>query len=362
MMCAAVHSSIGEQPAAPEAAMGQDAHAVVGMTLLFATRHDADADHPRDAIEPLESSIQYAENIVAMRYRNLNGYDWWCIAQCVSFAYSMIAKHGIEPCDVLVEQHMDGQHIGLDNGGTADLVLLVPFVRAIVIDWKLGYLEQDDAADHDQLSAYAMMAAHQYRLDRVDVWIFQPRQDRHRRQSGARYDAEALRSRYEWAMGVCCAANHPDARLSPGYPQCQHCDALIFCQAARGYIMRARDAVQLMGPPKDPHLLLEMAGARVVAQRFADEAKEYLRRLLMSGMEVPGLRLRSTGMSRSFSSASAVIQRAADNGHAAEAASATTISVGQLREAVGPELFGKTYGDLVEETPKAKAITIVKGS
>lgn len=356
MMCEAVEAAVGELPAAPQAAMGQDLHAVVGMTLLYATRHDADVDRPREAIEPLESSIRYAEGIVAMRYSELNGYDRWCIAQCILFAYRMIDEAVIEPRNVLVEQHLDGDHIGLERGGTADLVLLAPFRRAIVIDWKLGYLDQDDAADHDQLSAYAMMVANKYRLDDAHVWIYQPRQDRDRRQSGARYDAEALRSRYDWAIGVCRAANHPDARLSPGYPQCQYCDALIFCEPARKYIMRARDALALMGPPKDPQLLSEMAGARVIAQRFADEAKAYLRLAAKDGVDIPGYALRSTGQIRSIDDVIAAHDVAGSIAAMDKFLAACKVSVKALAESLGPDAMDEHFGHLVVVADKQPAL------
>jgi RecB family exonuclease len=93
----------------------------------------------------------------------LKEWDQRCVADAVTFARALIDKHGIEPEHILVEHRLDGKDLGLVNGGTADLILVVPFRLVVVVDWKFGFIDQEDADEHDQLVAYALMASRTFK-------------------------------------------------------------------------------------------------------------------------------------------------------------------------------------------------------
>ena len=183
------------------------------------------------------------------------GMDSWsvrCIQLCCEFARDLIAKHQIEREHVLVEHRLDMAAFGFTKGGTADLILVIPFRCVFLIDWKAGNLDQGDAEDHDQATAYACAAAATFKCNEVLVYLYQPRMERDRRATAAKFDANALRINSEWTAAVTAAARNEHSPIKPSYNACKYCKALSRCAAAKEMIVDALEAIQYIGNPSNP--------------------------------------------------------------------------------------------------------------
>jgi hypothetical protein len=253
-MEAAVLAAYGKPPDADDAALGTLVHALAASLL-------------QGLPEPEECAA-------------LNGWDRHCAGLYVDFVRDLAVARGIDADNILVEHHLDGAGLGLVNGGTADCVLVDPFKRVIVIDLKSGMNDQGEAADHDQLSAYAIMAASSFKVDTVEVHIFQPRAEKHLRHSSAKYTTESLTANITWIRSVTDGARESDTEVHASLTACEHCKALPHCAEARRLVMQTSEALKLMGAPTDPVAWGEKIAAGKIGgaldEAIKDIAKPYL--------------------------------------------------------------------------------------
>lgn len=287
-MEAAATAILGEQEDSPEASMGHRAHAFVaeGIQLWKEGQGDSDLAAPE--------AIEWGDVIAhACNHAAADGLDAWTVRSiqfCLETARDLIAKHGIEADNVLVEHRLDMTSLGM-KGGTADLVLVVPFNLVIVVDWKFTFMDQGDATEHDQLQAYAIAAAETFQAPEVIVALVAPRADRANRVTQARFDADALRDNTAWTRAVVARAQAADPELCPSYGACLHCRCQTLCPAAQEYIVNASDALATLGKPSTPDTLGALADAAKLAERFAENGKELVKAHLLAGNHVPGWKL-----------------------------------------------------------------------
>lgn len=275
-MSAEVVSRFGEEEAAPEADVGTQIHEAVA-SAIYLWREDELAWG--DAIAQVCNGAQ------------ATGMDSWsvrCVQLCAEFARDLIAKHGVERENVLTEHRLDMAGAGFRRGGTADLVLVLPFKRIVVVDWKCGFLDQGDADEHDQLSAYGAAAAVSFAAEDVVVYLYQPRAEKNRRATAASFDAAALRKNAAWAVAVTNLARADDPELSPSYDACKHCRALHRCPAAKEWTMRVLEAFQAIGSAGDPDGWGEAIGAAKVAEKAAGSALDAAKAHLNAGGRATG--------------------------------------------------------------------------
>jgi RecB family exonuclease len=277
-MQAEVVNLFGEEPTAPEASVGTKVHAYVAQVIeIWKDAHD---------------DVTWGEIIASVcNSAARDGVDrWsvWCIQLCAEFARDLIAKHEVEREFVLVEHQLDMVGAGFHRKGTADLVLVLPFERIVVVDWKAGFLDQGDADVHDQLAAYGAAAAVSFKADEVLVYLYQPRAEKDRRATGARFDAAKVRATAAWAVAVNnrCRANNPE--LNPSYDACKHCKALHRCAAAEEWTVRLLEAFAAIGDPTDPDAWGETIGAAKIAEKKAEAAIDAGKRHLAAGGEATG--------------------------------------------------------------------------
>lgn len=272
-----------------------------------------------------------------------DGVDGWtviCIQRCLEFARDIITKHGIEPDNVLGEHQLDMASVGfkqLANSGRADLVLVVPGKLVIVVDWKLGFIDQGDATEHDQTQAYAAAAAETFQATEVQVFLVQPRAPKLHRITGAKYDAQDLRDNRAWTASVLTLARAANPRLTAGYQQCLHCRALTRCPEARRFIMDASEALAALGHPLDADGFGELANAAKTADKFAEVGKDIVKERLLAGGDATGWHLGTPRAIQSVTGVPEAMRKLRDAGLESEVlANATSLSVSKLPAAALP--------------------------
>lgn len=336
LMEAAATAALGEQPDSPEASMGHKAHAFVALGILL--WRDSD-EHG--------GKIQWGEAIaMACDQAAAAGLDPWTVRSiqfCLETARDMIAKHGVEAENVLVEHLLDMTSLGM-RGGTADLVLVVPFKLVIVADWKFTFIDQGDATEHDQLQAYATAAAETFQTPEVIVALVAPRADRANRITKAKFDADALRDNAAWTRAVVARAQGPDPELCPGYGACLYCRALTLCPAAKDYVMQAQEALATLGKPSTPAALGALADAAKLAEKFAESGKELVKAELIAGGTATGWKLGAPRATRAVVDVPAALTELEAAGitpaQLAEAG-ALTIAVAKLPDAAEAAIAGR---------------------
>ena len=222
--------------------------------------------------------------------QELNGYDCWCIFSSYLWLMDVIKEYDIEPVNILIEQHMDGADLGMARGGTADVILVIPFKQLIIIDWKFGYLQQDEADISDQLAGYAVMGGRTFKTDDVVVMIYQARMEEPL--SSAWYDADLLKQSEQWVRETCAAAQAEDAELHYNYKACYYCDALGRCPEARTTIMNIMDAYNTVANESELDVV-EAYKAMKIAVRAETKLKSYIKPQLEADPTLfPGLSLK----------------------------------------------------------------------
>lgn len=201
----------------------------------------------------------------------------WCkdaVRHCVSYGLDLVRNHvpNYQDISVQVEQHLEGDGIGVAAGGSADLILILGTKGVtelvVVVDWKTGFVSQGDAADHLQLACYAVMAADRWK-PRHGV-IVHLAMGRRREFTSALYDAEGLEAARQRIAKAALLARDPAPELRPSITACRYCKALAFCAAAREHIMTAADQFALFGA--EPTDRVQLAQAAAIAKRFHQEA------------------------------------------------------------------------------------------
>jgi hypothetical protein len=173
---------------------------------------------------------------------------------------------------VQIEMHLSGKGIGINRGGTADLVLLCAtkhHLAVLVVDWKTGFLDQGEACEHRQLGAYAVMAADKHQPDHMEVHLAQARRKEF---SAGYFDDQAVADIRSAVLAAVSAAQEEKPPLRPSIDACRYCKALPLCAAARNHIMHAAERHALLGT--DPTDRAKLAEDAALARRFAEEARE----------------------------------------------------------------------------------------
>jgi hypothetical protein len=274
--------------------------------------------------EPIE---QACESALA------DGVDSWsiyCLRYSLGIVRELAVKYGIELDNILTEHSLDMASLGFTQNGTADVILVIPGDLVVVIDFKYGFVDQGDAADHDQIATYAAAAAETFNAKRVIVALIQPRAEKPNRITQASFDAESLRKNRAWTQAVINLARAENPPLSAGYEQCKFCRALARCPEARKKIMDAKEALEVIGAPLNADGFGELADSAKLADKFAEVGKDMAKERLLSGAPVTGWKLGSPRATRTVVDVPAAIQRLEAAGYGAEAMEAVSMSASKL--------------------------------
>lgn len=262
-----------------------------------------------------------------------DGVDSWsiyCLRYALGIVRELAVKYGIELDNILTEHSLDMASLGFAQNGTADVILVVPGDLVVVIDFKYGFVDQGDAADHDQIQAYAAAAAETFTAKRVIVALIQPRAEKPNRITQASFDAHSLRKNRAWTQSVISLARAENPPLTAGYEQCKFCRALHRCPEARKKFMDAKEALEIIGKPLDADGFGELADSAKLADKFAEVGKDMAKERLLSGAAVTGWRLGTPRATRAVVDVPAAIQKLEAAGFGAEAMEAVSMSASKL--------------------------------
>lgn len=242
-----------------------------------------------------ENDIEWGDVIAdACNQAAGDGVDGWsvgCLQIALEHVRDIAAKYGIERGNIYTECPLDLNGISIPRGGTADLIFIIPFKLIIVADYKFGFIDQGDAADHDQQVVYATGAASHFHCDRVIVALIQPRAEREHRLTTTEFDAEALRQSITWIGSVLKRVRAEDPELQAHYDACLYCDALLVCPAAEEYIVNTLQALELIGEPMNADDWGLAIGAAKLAEKKCDLLCSAGKRRLIAGEKVTGFKL-----------------------------------------------------------------------
>jgi hypothetical protein len=245
------------------------------------------------------SADAWGEVIAATcNHATADGVDGWtvhCIQLCLEYARDLITKHQIEPDNVMVEHRLDMSAFKLPAGGTADLILVIPFKKVIVVDWKLGFLDQGDADEHDQLMGYGIAAASTYKTQAVDVHLYQPRAEKLRRATMAHYDAANITANLAWLEAVLRRSRALDPELNPCYAACNTCAGTTRCKALKEWIVNTTEALAKMDNPTDADVWGELAGFFKVAKKTGEAGIDQVKLHLSNDGKATGWGLAPSG-------------------------------------------------------------------
>lgn len=350
-MEAAFTERFGKEKESPEASAGTLLHTLVETCIRRWIVCQESGERGAEWFDAIAITLEDAET----NHPDLTSYDLWCVKFACEYARDLIQQHGIEPDNVLVEQKlgMAAQNIG--RGGTADLVLVVPFKFIVVVDWKFGHLEQDSAEDNDQLAAYAAAAAETFKTRHVEVHIVQPRAEKHARATAATFNAEALDAQNAWTRAVVALASKPNPELAPSYDACKYCRAFTRCAAAKELIVKTNEALEFLGQPQDADQWGELAGVAKLAEKFGERGVDEVKAHLNSGGSATGWKMAPSGTMRTCLNPRGVFNRLMEKGYDQQVLSAIKIDLGKL-----PPDAQDLVGEFIEVKEKAKCLKPAK--
>jgi len=198
-----------------------------------------------------------------------------------------------------------------DNGtllmsGKPDLVV-IDGDRALVIDYKTGYLETLEASQNLQLRSLAVMVARNHNVEEVSVAIVQP--NIRPGYTVARYDEIDLEIAERQLRKILDDANDENAVANPGEKQCRYCKAKPVCKEAQEASFSVIEAdTTTLDVVRLPALLEKCDLADRVIKAIRDAALDVVR----NGGTVDGWEMPEAGQSRSFVSTHAVFNALGD--------------------------------------------------
>jgi hypothetical protein len=214
--------------------------------------------------------------------------------RCISYVVALVDREVAAGyrVGVLVEMHLSGKGVDIPRGGTADVVIVCRgadgcVVRVIVVDHKLGWLDQGHAADHPQLGTYAVMAWDRWSTTaEVEVHLAQGRRMDFTSALYRDEEIEFMRSR---ARAIVAGALDDSAELTPAIDACRYCKSITHCRALRERIMNARDELALFGDAATDRV--KLAEDAALARRFAEEARELAKVWQAESLKAAGVTL-----------------------------------------------------------------------
>lgn len=148
----------------------------------------------------------YIRKSLNLEQRNL-------IAKCLKFKRSFHSQISF------VETHVSAIY---DNktlySGTPDVVILDKD-KAIVIDWKFGYLEVDEPKNNLQLAAYSAAVMQYCNKEMCDTYIYQPRISN----TAKKYTFTNSESIIKYIRKIIDRCEEPNPACIPGEKQCRFC-------------------------------------------------------------------------------------------------------------------------------------------
>lgn len=196
-----------------------------------------------------------------------------------------------------VEKQFHLKHIHPLLFGTADVVIVQPFGKIKVIDFKYGAGVAVDVIENSQLLYYGLGASHGEDFGEITLVVAQPRIE------GSEWQEWETTPEYmiefsKTLKAKAIATEKKDAPLNPG-EWCRWCNAASICPALqKKALLAAQTDFAEEGEPKLPEIkrMTEEQMVRVIQYKktlnsWIDAVEETMFLKLMSGQKVPGLKL-----------------------------------------------------------------------
>jgi hypothetical protein len=229
--------------------------------------------------------------------------------ECTQLALIVHDECGFDPTgDAIKEKRLWLTHhkTYLLMSGKPDLVV-IDGDRALVIDYKTGYLETLEASQNLQLRTLAVLVAANHDVNEVSVAIVQP--NIRPGYSIARYDERDLDLAERQLRKILDDAQDENAVANPGEKQCRYCKAKPVCKEAQEASFSVIEAdTTTLDVVRLPALLEKCDLADRVIKSIRDAALDVVR----NGGTVDGWELPEAGQSRSFVSTHAVFNALGD--------------------------------------------------
>lgn len=165
--------------------------------------------------------------------------------------------------------------------------------HAMILDWKTGFVEVDDASHNWQMASQAACFADSFGVETVDVWVVEPRAPRARRFKSARYSiADGSLTNAIKEVGAVFRASLASINLPLQVgPWCRACAAAARCPAVQEYVLKACKA-ECVTDATPTHELVKLQQLKSTIERVLDDVGAQLLARILAGETIEGVALR----------------------------------------------------------------------
>lgn len=157
---------------------------------------------------------------------------------------------------------------------------------ALLIDWKSGFSEPDQAELNAQLKVLAVLVGINFpQIEKIYVQIISGPYG----VSEAFYDLERLSQAFTDVIKTLRAISAEHATFSPGPEQCRFCSAINICQAVKDLVMPV--AREYHDDLPDGEKAAKLLDEVEVLQNHLNEIRAFYHRKLQKGGKIPGYEL-----------------------------------------------------------------------
>lgn len=135
-----------------------------------------------------------------------------------------------ENIDIYVERKLSFKYLGEEVFyGTSDVVIVLND-RVVIIDWKFGHRQVEDAANNNQGAAYAIAAMQEFKREVVEVHFFNPVIFQH-----THHEFRDRQGMTRFILGIISACKAENAPIIASESACRYCKAAHYgtCPAHR---------------------------------------------------------------------------------------------------------------------------------
>lgn len=175
---------------------------------------------------------------------------------------------------------------------------------ALVQDYKTLFGDHGAAKTNEQLMTAATIVHDCFGSHTVRCALIQPNLSKERQLTQVEYEENDLRWARADVLRWCADGASPCAPRIPGPVQCEHCPCRADCPEA----IAAKMAITVAKPldVSDPSVLAVLLDSADLADRVVKQIRDKAKRMLESGVEIPGWGLKAGAEQRKLTDASKV--------------------------------------------------------
>jgi len=206
------------------------------------------------------------------------------VSRCINIAH--ISLMSMDVPDEFIEIHMNLKKVHpLIEKGTIDFLLVEPFNKALITDWKFTVFEPTPAKDNLQLASYAVGVAKEYGLSEVQVMLYLPELDKY---SEYTYDLNGLVRANNRIQEIVEGCQSVWAPLNPSQNACRFCRAWSSCPAALATAKKLEELTQANLNGKMQSNMSDVLKVSVMAEGIIKRVKQNAFKILCADGEIEG--------------------------------------------------------------------------